>query len=91
MRCVREPIGLGLVGHTAAEVCVSILSEVLAVKHTADSIKCIEAILGRERHRAQMLAGLRERICCRLVCLVALVWVNHRLGRHSRVLVSCCA
>ena len=45
-------------------------------------------ILTLERHGARTLAGLRERIAQRLLCLAACVWLNHRLGRPSRALVG---
>jgi hypothetical protein len=51
----------------------------------------LKGTLGLERHGARTLAGLRERILCRLLCLAACIWLNHRLGRPSRALVSYCA
>ena len=44
-----------------------------------------------ERHGARTLAGLRERILQRFLCLVACISLNHRLGRPSRALVDYCA
>jgi hypothetical protein len=51
----------------------------------------LKGTLGLERHGAHTLAGLRERILQRLLCLAACIWLNHRLGRPSRALVSYCA
>jgi Transposase DDE domain len=45
-------------------------------------------ILTLERHGARTLAGIRERILQRLLCLAACVWLNHQLGRPSRALVD---
>jgi hypothetical protein len=44
-----------------------------------------------ERHGARSLAGLRERILQRFLCLAACISLNHRLGRPSRALVDYCA
>jgi len=44
-----------------------------------------------ERHGARTLAGLRERILQRFLCLAACISLNHRLGRPSRALVDYCA
>ncbi len=44
-----------------------------------------------ERHGARTLAGLRERILQRFLCLAACVSLNHRPGRPSRALVDYCA
>jgi hypothetical protein len=51
----------------------------------------LKGTLGLERHGARSLAGLRERILARVLCLAACIWLNHRLGRPSRALVSYCA
>jgi hypothetical protein len=51
----------------------------------------LKGTLGLERHGARTMAGLRERILQRVLCLAACVWLNHRLGRPSRALVSYCA
>ena len=48
-------------------------------------------LLTLERHGARTLAGLRERILARFLCLAACISLNHRLGRPSRSLVSYCA
>jgi hypothetical protein len=48
-------------------------------------------ILTLERHGARTLAGLRERVLQRMVCLAAAVALNHQLGRPSRALVNYCA
>jgi hypothetical protein len=48
-------------------------------------------ILTLERHGARTLAGLRERVLQRFVCLAAAVTLNHQLGRPSRALVNYCA
>ena len=48
-------------------------------------------ILTLERHGARTLAGLRERILQRFVCLAAAITLNHQLGRPSRALVNYCA
>ena len=48
-------------------------------------------LLALERHGARTTAGLRERIAVRFLCLAACISLNHRLGRPSRALVSCCA
>lgn len=45
-------------------------------------------LLTLERHGARTLAGLRERILQRLLCLAACVSLNHQLGRPSRALVD---
>jgi len=45
-------------------------------------------VLTMERHGARTLAGLRERIAQRLLCLAACIWLNHKLGRPSRSLVA---
>lgn len=45
-------------------------------------------ILTLERHGARTLAGLRERIAQRFLCLAACIWLNHQLGRPSRSLVA---
>ena len=44
-----------------------------------------------ERHGARTMAGLRERILARFLCLAACISLNHRLGRPSRALVNYCA
>jgi len=48
-------------------------------------------LLTLERHGARTLAGLRERVLQRLVCLAAAISLNHELGRPSRALVNYCA
>jgi hypothetical protein len=48
-------------------------------------------VLTLERHGARTLAGLRERILQRFLCLAACISLNHRLGRPSRALVDYCA
>jgi hypothetical protein len=48
-------------------------------------------LLTLERHGARTMAGLRERILCRFLCLAACVALNHRLRRPSRSLVAYCA
>jgi transposase len=48
-------------------------------------------ILTLERHGARTLAGLRERVLQRFVCLAAAITLNHQLGRPSRALVNYCA
>jgi Transposase DDE domain len=48
-------------------------------------------LLTLERHGARTMAGLRERILARFLCLAACISVNHRLGRPSRALVDYCA
>lgn len=45
-------------------------------------------LLTLERHGARTLAGLRERVVQRFLCLAACVWLNHTLGRPSRSLVA---
>ncbi len=45
-------------------------------------------LLTLERHGARTLAGLRERVAQRFLCLAACVWLNHQLGRPSRSLVA---
>jgi len=45
-------------------------------------------LLTLERHGARTLAGLRERILQRFLCLAACISLNHRLGRPSRALVD---
>lgn len=47
-----------------------------------------KGILTLERHGARTLAGLRERIAQRFLCLAACIWLNHQLGRPSRSLVA---
>jgi len=48
-------------------------------------------ILTLERHGARTLAGLRERVLQRFLCLAACITLNHELGRPSRALVDYCA
>jgi len=48
-------------------------------------------LLTLERHGARTLAGLRERVLTRFLCLAACISLNHRLGRPSRALVDYCA
>ena len=48
-------------------------------------------LLTLERHGARTLAGLRERVLQRFLCLAACITLNHRLGRPSRALVNYCA
>ena len=48
-------------------------------------------LLTLERHGARTMAGLRERILSRFLCLAACISLNHRLGRPSRSLVDYCA
>jgi Transposase DDE domain len=48
-------------------------------------------ILTLERHGARTLAGLRERVLQRFLCLAACITLNHQLGRPSRSLVDYCA
>jgi hypothetical protein len=48
-------------------------------------------VLTLERHGARTLAGLRERVLARFLCLAACISLNHRLGRPSRALVDYCA
>jgi transposase len=48
-------------------------------------------LLTLERHGARTMAGLRERVLSRFLCLAACISLNHRLGRPSRSLVSYCA
>ena len=48
-------------------------------------------LLTLERHGARTMAGLRERILSRFLCLAACISLNHRLGRPSRALVDYCA
>jgi hypothetical protein len=48
-------------------------------------------ILTLERHGARTLAGLRERVLQRFLCLAACIALNHELGRPSRALVDYCA
>ena len=51
----------------------------------------LKGTLGLERHGARSLAGLRERVLQRVLCLAVCVWLNHHLGRPSRALVNYCA
>ena len=48
-------------------------------------------LLTLERHGGRTMAGLRERILARFLCLAACISLNHRLGRPSRALVDYCA
>jgi len=48
-------------------------------------------VLTLERHGARTMAGLRERVLSRFLCLAACISLNHRLGRPSRALVDYCA
>jgi len=48
-------------------------------------------LLTLERHGARTLAGLRERVLQRFVCLAAAISLHHELGRPSRALVNYCA
>lgn len=66
-----------------------------AAPHLAPIRQRIESIfwtckdlLTLERHGARTLAGLRERILQRFLCLAACVSLNHELGRPSRALVD---
>jgi len=45
-------------------------------------------LLTLERHGARTMAGLRERILARFLCLAACISLNHRLGRPSRALAD---
>jgi hypothetical protein len=45
-------------------------------------------LLTLERHGARTLAGLRERILQRFLCLAACISLNHQLSRPSRALVN---
>ncbi len=45
-------------------------------------------ILTLERHGARTLHGLRTRLACRFLALVAAVALNHRLGLPSRSLAQ---
>ncbi len=51
----------------------------------------LKDLLTLEHHGARTLAGLRERLLQRFLCLAACISLNHRLGRPSRALVSYCA
>ncbi len=51
----------------------------------------LKDVLTLERHGARTMAGLRERVLQRLLCLAACISLNHRLGRPSRALVDYCA
>ncbi len=48
-------------------------------------------LLTLERHGARTLAGLRERVLQRFLCLAAAITLNHQLGRPTRALVNYCA
>ena len=48
-------------------------------------------LLTLERHGARTMAGLRERVLSRFLCLAACISLDHRLGRPSRALVDYCA
>ena len=48
-------------------------------------------LLTLERHGARTMAGLRERVLARFLCLATCISLNHRLGRPSRALVDYCA
>jgi hypothetical protein len=48
-------------------------------------------ILTLERHGARTVAGLRERILQRFLCLAACISLNYQLGRPSRSLVNYCS
>lgn len=45
-------------------------------------------LLTLERHGARTLAGIKERILQRFLCLAACITLNHQLGRPSRALVD---
>jgi hypothetical protein len=45
-------------------------------------------LLTLERHGARTLAGIKERILQRFLCLAACITLNHQLGRPSRSLVD---
>lgn len=47
-------------------------------------------ILTLERHGARTLAGLKERVLQRFLCLAACISLNYELGRPSRALVDYC-
>jgi hypothetical protein len=48
-------------------------------------------LLTLERHGARTLAGLKERVLQRFLCLAAAIALNYQLGRPSRALVDYCA
>jgi Transposase DDE domain len=48
-------------------------------------------LLTLERHGARTLAGLKERVLQRFLCLAAAIALNYQLGRPSRALVNYCA
>lgn len=45
-------------------------------------------LLTLERHGARTLAGIKERILQRFLCLTACITLNHQLGRPSRALID---
>jgi hypothetical protein len=45
-------------------------------------------LLTLERHGARTLAGIKERVPQRFLCLAACITLNHQLGRPSRALVD---
>ena len=45
-------------------------------------------LLTLERHGARTLAGLKERVLQRFLCLAACICLNYQLGRPSRALVD---
>ena len=45
-------------------------------------------LLTLERHGARTLAGIKERVLQRFLCLAACITLNHQLGRPSRALVD---
>jgi len=44
-----------------------------------------------KRHGARTMAGLRDRVLSRFLCLAACITLTQRLGRPSRALVDYCA
>ncbi len=56
--------------------------------HSSRSFWTRKDLLALERHGARTLAGLRERVAQRFLCLAACIWLNHQLGRPSRSLVA---
>jgi hypothetical protein len=56
--------------------------------HPSRSLQTCKDLLTLERHAARTIAGIKERILQRLLCLAACVSLNHKLGRPSRALVD---
>ena len=67
-----------------------LLSRMTRCCGTRRALPAIRRTLALERHGARTVAGLRERILARFLCLAACISLNYRLGRPSRALADYC-